>query len=65
LITALSNCPHPLDPALLYTPGHVEIAVFRLDAAGGEFERNATAEAKRAFENTHAYLSMQGAHERV
>jgi urea carboxylase-associated protein 2 len=65
LIAALSNCPHPLDPAPHYAPGPIEIAVFRLEAADGEFQRYATAEAKRAFDNTHAYLSMRGAHEQV
>jgi urea carboxylase-associated protein 2 len=65
LIAALSNCPHPLDPGADYAPEPIEVAVFRPSAAVNEFQLYATAEAKRAFENTHAYLSMRGFNERI
>jgi urea carboxylase-associated protein 2 len=64
IIAALSNCPHPLDPRPDYAAQSINLAVFRSEAGVNEFSRYATSEAKRAFENTHAYLSMRGANER-
>ena len=56
LRVAISNCPHPLDPAPTYTAGPVEIALLQpAFAAGEDFCRLATPEAVRGFENTAAY----------
>ena len=53
LMVALSNCPHPLDPATAFDPGPVMLTRYRAPAAGaGDPCRTATAEARRAFENT-------------
>ncbi|MBX9710239.1 MAG: DUF1989 domain-containing protein, partial [Xanthobacteraceae bacterium] len=53
LLVALSNCPHPLDPASSYPNDSVEIIRFRAPAAGkGDLCRTASAESIRAFENT-------------
>jgi urea carboxylase-associated protein 2 len=53
LLVALSNCPHPLDPASAFDPGPVKLTRYRAPAAGaGDLCRTATAEARRAFENT-------------
>lgn len=52
LLVAVSNCPHPLDPAPDYTPGDVEMIQFvaATDDAG-DLCRTASAENIRAFEN--------------
>jgi hypothetical protein len=56
LLVALSNCPHPLDPATAYAPGPVDIAVLPVQpGVGDHFARTATVEAVRGFENTDAY----------
>ncbi|MFG1329747.1 urea amidolyase associated protein UAAP1 [Xanthobacter autotrophicus] len=53
LIIALSNCPHPLDPAPDYAPPAVEAIRFRAPApAADDLCRTATIEAVRGFENT-------------
>lgn len=53
LIVALSNCPHPLDPAPDYAPPAVEAIRFRAPApAADDLCRTATIEAVRGFENT-------------
>jgi uncharacterized protein len=56
LLVALSNCPHPLDPAPQYTAAPVDVALLRPASVEGEdFCRTATPEAVRGFENTDAY----------
>ena len=53
LAVTLSNCPHPLDPTTTFDPGSVRLARYRAPTAGaGDLCRTATAEARRAFENT-------------
>ncbi|MDA9445646.1 MULTISPECIES: urea amidolyase associated protein UAAP1 [unclassified Bradyrhizobium] len=57
LILALSNCPHPLDPAKTYPQGSVEIVRYRANApAADDLCRTATAEAIRAYENNAVYF---------
>jgi urea carboxylase-associated protein 2 len=52
LIVALSNCPHPMDPAPDYAPPPVEAIRFRAPApAADDLCRTATIEAVRGFEN--------------
>ncbi|UGV24305.1 urea carboxylase-associated family protein [Rhodopseudomonas boonkerdii] len=52
MLIALSNCPHPLDPAPTYDPQPVDIVCYAADpAAGDDLCRTASAEAIRAFEN--------------
>jgi len=49
----ISNCRHPLDPDLALLPGPLEIVVWRSPPPGVDDAcRTATAEARRAFENT-------------
>ena len=53
LVVALSNCPHPLDPATAYAPAPVEIVLYRAEPARLDDPcRTASVEAKRAFEFT-------------
>ncbi|WP_232629478.1 urea amidolyase associated protein UAAP1 [Methylobacterium sp. Leaf118] len=53
LIVALSNCPHPLDPAPDYAPSPVAVTRFRAPPpAADDLCRTATIEAVRGFENT-------------
>jgi len=53
LVVALSNCPHPLDPAAQYAPGAVDVIRFRAEPPRPDDPcRNAGVEAKRAFEFT-------------
>jgi uncharacterized protein len=54
LLIALSNCPHPLDPAPDYAPGPLELTRFRIPVAADDFCRTGSAEAIRAFDNTDA-----------
>ena len=57
LLIALSNCPHPLDPAESYPRASVEIVRYRAGApAADDLCRTATAEAIRAYENNALYL---------
>jgi len=57
LLIALSNCPHPLDPAQTYPQAGVEVVRYRADAvAADDLCRTATAEARRAFENNALYF---------
>lgn len=52
LLVALSNCPHPLDPAPACAPGEIEIVRFRSEPIkSGDLCRTASAENIRAFEN--------------
>ncbi|WEK06220.1 MAG: DUF1989 domain-containing protein [Candidatus Devosia phytovorans] len=51
LTLALSNCPHPLDPAPVYGANPVTVTRFRLPVATDDLCRTATAEAVRGFEN--------------
>ena len=55
LLVALSNCPHPLDPASDYDPASISAVRFRgPPVASGDLCRTATDEARRAFENNAA-----------
>jgi urea carboxylase-associated protein 2 len=57
LLVALSNCPHPLDPAPNYAPEAVEVIRHRPKPAGvDDLCRTASPEAIRAFEN-NAFLA--------
>ena len=59
LLVALSNCPHPLDPAPAYTAGPADIAVLAATPVPDtDFCRTATPEAVRGFENTDTYRTM-------
>ncbi len=61
LLVALSNCPHPLDPAPRYAPEPVEAVVFRAPApAADDACRTASEEAERGFDNNAAYLRELG-----
>ena len=52
LLLALSNCPHPLDPAPLYDPASVDVLwIETAEIRPDDLCRTATEEAKRAFEN--------------
>jgi urea carboxylase-associated protein 2 len=52
LLVAVSNCPHPLAPGA-YAPQAIDAIVLRASpAAADDLCRSATAEARRAFENT-------------
>lgn len=52
VLIALSNCPHPLDPASSYAQDSVEIVRYRAPhATGDDLCRTASAESIRAFEN--------------
>jgi urea carboxylase-associated protein 2 len=58
LIVALSNCPHALSPAKTFAPKPVDMLIWRAPSVGDDdFCRNASEEAKRAFENTESYLA--------
>jgi len=60
LLVALSNCPHPLDPAPTYIAGPINVAILEgLPAAGDDFCRSATVEAARGFQNTDTYLGAR------
>ncbi|MFN3233006.1 MAG: urea amidolyase associated protein UAAP1 [Alphaproteobacteria bacterium] len=53
LIVALSNCPHPLDPATDYAPQPVEAVIWQSPPpTPDDLCRTATDEAIRGFENT-------------
>ncbi len=54
LLVALSNCPHPLDPAQGYAPGAIELIRFRVPVGADDFCRSGSAESIRAFDNTDA-----------
>ncbi|WP_342709296.1 urea amidolyase associated protein UAAP1 [Bradyrhizobium sp. B124] len=57
LLIALSNCPHPLDPAESYPQASVEIVRYRsAKPAADDLCRTATAEAVRAYQNNALYL---------
>jgi hypothetical protein len=57
LLIAISNCPHPLDPAKTYAPGDLDVIRYRANKPGSDdLCRTASAEAKRAFENNAFYL---------
>jgi uncharacterized protein len=57
LLVAISNCPHPLDPAPDYAPGPLELTRFRVPVAADDFCRSGSAESIRAFENNAAALA--------
>jgi uncharacterized protein len=57
LTIALSNCPHPLDPAPAYTANPVTVTRFRQPVAADDLCRTATAEAVRGFENNALQLA--------
>jgi urea carboxylase-associated protein 2 len=53
LLTLLSTCPHPLDPAPSYDPQPVEAILWRADPPDADdYCRTATEETIRGFENT-------------
>lgn len=52
LLVAISNCPHPLDPAPDYAPGPLELLRYRLPIPADDFCRAGSAESRRAFDNT-------------
>jgi urea carboxylase-associated protein 2 len=54
LLFALSNTPHPFDPAPDYAPGDVEAIRFRLPTPIDDYCRTGSAEAIRAFQNNAA-----------
>ncbi len=57
LRVALSAAPHPLDPAVSYAPGAIEVIRWRGPPAGADDPcRTASPEARRGFENTEAAL---------
>jgi len=61
LLVALSNCPHPLDPAPTYAPLPVNVAVWRNSPiAADDLCRGFSEEAARGFENTDAMLARLG-----
>lgn len=52
LLIAISNCPHPLDPAPTYAPGPIELLMIERSSPGpDDLCRTATDEARRGFEN--------------
>jgi urea carboxylase-associated protein 2 len=64
LLIALSNCPHPLDPAKSYPQASVEIVRYRTATpSADDLCRTATAEAVRAFDNNALYFGevLEGA----
>jgi urea carboxylase-associated protein 2 len=59
LMVALSNCPHPLDPTDVYDPGNADITIFHgAPLAEDDLCRTATAEARRAFQNTLSAFAL-------
>ncbi len=54
LLFALSNTPHPFDPAPDYAPGDIETIRFRLPIPLDDYCRTGSAEAVRAFQNNAA-----------
>ncbi len=54
LLVAISNCPHPLDPNPVWTPGPIELVRHRIPVAPDDFCRSGSAESIRAFDNTDA-----------
>jgi urea carboxylase-associated protein 2 len=54
LLFALSNTPHPFDPAPEYAPGAIEAIRFRLPTPLDDYCRTGSAEAVRAFQNNAA-----------
>lgn len=61
MLIALSNCPHPLDPAPIYDPQPVDIVGYSAGAAASDdLCRTASAEAVRAFENNAIQSNRAG-----
>jgi urea carboxylase-associated protein 2 len=61
MLIALSNCPHPLDPAAIYDPKPVEVICYAAGPAASDDPcRTGSTEAVRAFEN-NATLSNRAA----
>lgn len=54
LLVAISNCPHPFDPAPDYAPGPLQLIISRQPIPADDFCRSGSAESIRAFENTFA-----------
>ncbi len=55
LLLAVSNCPHPLDPAPTYDPAPIDLLTIETAELGpDDLCRTATDEAKRGFENNAA-----------
>jgi uncharacterized protein len=59
LLIALSNCPHPLDPAASYPQANIDAVRYRsVPPPADDLCRTATAEAARAFENNTLYFGQ-------
>jgi urea carboxylase-associated protein 2 len=54
LFVAISNCPHPFDPAPDYAPGDLKLIRYRATVPADDFCLTGSAENIRAYENTHA-----------
>jgi urea carboxylase-associated protein 2 len=54
LFVAISNCPHPFDPAPAYAPGDLKLIRYRAPVPADDFCLTGSAENIRAYENTHA-----------
>ena len=54
VLYALSNTPHPLDPAPAYDPGEIVVIRFRLPTPIDDYCRTGSPEAVRAFDNNAA-----------
>ena len=52
VLVAVSNCPHPLCPAVEYAPQPIEAIVWQPPPGADSLPRHATPEAERAYENT-------------
>lgn len=56
LLIAVSNCPHPLDPASQYAEEPIEVVRYRAPAVhADDLCRHASAESMRAFENNEFF----------
>jgi len=57
LLVALSNCPHPLNPAQAWRTGALNVILWRSPTPSeDDYCRSSSEEAVRAFENTEMYL---------
>jgi urea carboxylase-associated protein 2 len=58
LIVALSNCPHPLTPATVWSAKDIRVQIWKSPPPfENDLCRNASEEAVRAFDNNNAYLA--------
>ncbi len=57
VLTIINTCPHPLDPATAYTPGPLQIELFKTDEPGpDDVCRTYCRENQRGFINTERYF---------